>query len=417
MFQLNYEHLQKDAAKQYKNRDFALFEAIKDENVLAIKGLIKYFGHRVNCEIAAGGHRGLSYADYPTPLSFALSREPLNFEIVKLLIELGANILDDYAIKYVRASQSKNILKLFNLPVNTNPIYVESVEANDLALLPTEKCVLGAKLVEAFHNKEDIKSIHDLVKQGAPVNYRLDYGLEVKLESDFVAAFFLLLEGDKGEKYLIDNATKLLGDEETAHHLANYVKTGSAIFDILHSRDANNEAIPLNPKFLALIKKNASLLRAQPEHKNGSLIIAAGLRDTQLLSQLILLGKVADKTLGNKLTNGANVNFKGYFNDNAAVWSAILLDKKALELLVDNGSDISELGITKSSLLHWAVVAARLDNTAERQSKALDVVKMLLEKGASLDEANALGQTPIDYARDELKEYLDTYVAPRYNSL
>jgi hypothetical protein len=294
-------------------------------------------------------------------------------------------------------------IMLFNQNL-TEKKHVEEIEAN------VEKNVLGIQLVDAFHDKQNPQRIQLLVNQGAPVNYRLDYGLEVKYESDFVAQFFLLLEGDKGQDYLLKNATKILGNKEQAIHLVNYVSTGLEIFNILHAYHANHEEIKVNPEFFNFLLNNAIHCRGNPDHENGSLILAAGIRNTDFVKQIINKGKYIDKTL-NDSQNGAAVNFRGYFGDNAAVWSAILLDKDTLSILLDHGSDIHDIGVTKSSLLHWVAVADRLESKPERQQKSIEIAEMLLKHHAKPDIINILGKTPIDYASGNLKELLlSTYI-------
>lgn len=322
--------------------------------------------------------------------------------ITKLMESLGADIKDEYALEYARKRQSAEIDKIFNLSVNNNQFFVENVESNDLATVSRNNLQLGLQLVEAFHNKQKPDKIHELVSQGAPVNFRLDYGLPVKLESNFVAQFFLLLEGDKGEVSLRDNAILITGDRANGVSLSDYVKTGLEIFEILHSKIANTEEIKVNPEFYKLVENNAIRCRANPEHKNGSLIISAGLRNPQFTATILSLGKSSQ----NNLENGASVNFKGYFGDNAAVWSTILLDKETLKLLLDNGSEINNVGVTNSSLLHWVAVAERLEKTIEGKTKAIEIAQMLIEHGAEPFAQNKLGKTPIDYARGELKTFL-----------
>lgn len=292
---------------------------------------------------------------------------------------------------------------------SSEPFFVESVEANDVGMLDADTLQKGKALVEAFHDKSDSERLRQLVNAGAPVNYRLDYGLEVKLESDFVASFSLLLEGDKGEEQLTGNAKKLFDDVGHALYLANYLRTGQEFFDILHSMSANNEVIKINPDFAKFLEDNAVESRANPEHQNGSLIIAAGIRDPELLEKIIAAGEMAVAT--DKNLNGAAINFRGFFGDNAAVWSAILLDEPALKLLLEKGSDINDIGITSSSLLHWVAVASRLDENMERKSKALSIAKLLLSHGASLLVENTFQLTPVDYARGELLEFFEEHLA------
>lgn len=115
-----------------------------------------------------------------------------------------------------------------------NTPFTENISAN---LISSSKlAILGEKLEAAFHVKENIEAIKEFVEQGAPVNYRLDYGLPLKDESDFVASFYILLGGLQGEENILKSARLLLNNEENALALYNYVKTALNIFNILHAQ-------------------------------------------------------------------------------------------------------------------------------------------------------------------------------------
>lgn len=171
----------------------------------------------------------------------------------------------------------------------TKTPYVEQVPSNDISSLYAEKIELGRELADAFQRK-NVEEIRQLVNLGAPVNYRLDYGLEIIHESDFVAAFFLLLEGDKDEETLLENALKVFSKEK-AKGLVNYIKDSLEIFAIFRQQNVNRQEIEVNINFLEYLKKHAVTCRANPEHKNGSLIVAAGLRNKALVSQILIAGK------------------------------------------------------------------------------------------------------------------------------
>ena len=290
------------------------------------------------------------------------------------------------------------IERIYN-PIQKNLVlgtkFVEQVEAN--AIVTT----LGKQLVEAFHKKSDPKTLETLVKVGAPVNYRLDYGLEVKLEADFVFAFYRILGGDQNEESLMRGCEIVFGNH--ANDIFEYTRTSPQFFEILYNEQANQEIIPTNPDFIENLKANPNMIRANPEHTNGSLIIAAGLRDGKLVKDLLKLGQDWPKE-----NNGANVNFVGYFDVPAAVWSAILFDEDTLSILLEAGTSFN-LSVCGSNLLHWACAAAGLDKSTERKERAFRVIQRLVSSGVSTDETNKLGKKPYDYAPD----YLRHLVTPR----
>lgn len=276
--------------------------------------------------------------------------------------------------------------------INVGTSFVEEVEANG------KISSKGQELVAAFHQKSNPDLLDQLVKSGAPVNYRLDYGLEVKLEADFVFALYRILGGDEGEDRLKEGCLKVFGDH--ANEIFNYIQTAPKFFDILYNPSANQEIVPLSSSFIENLKLNPCFIRANPDHTNGSLIIAAGLRDGQLVKDLLKLGKNFLKN-----DNGAHVNFQGYFEHPAAVWSAILLDEDTLSILIDAGTDYN-LSVCGSNLLHWACSAAGLDNSEERKNRAIRVVQRLVASGVKIDAVNKLGKTPKDYAPSYLKELI-----------
>ena len=301
-------------------------------------------------------------------------------------------------------TSSSNRHSLFKTPVVEDALLPDSIETNDLTGLSTEIIQTGRALLAAFNDKQHPQEIAKLVAQGAPVNYRLSYGLEIKLEADFVASFFLLLEGDKGSERLRANAEKIA--PAMAQGLTAYLATSLQIRERLYQA-ANQQIIAVNHALVEQMLAHPAEFRADPDKQNGALIIAAGLRNPELVKQLIVKGKSYPNVPAEQ--NGALVNFKGYFEDTAAVWSAILLDVETLTLLIQHGAEMDNIGIAQNSLLHWVVVAARLDSTPERQQRALAAAELLLESGASPDIPNKLSKTPLDYAQGALHELLQRH--------
>jgi hypothetical protein len=280
----------------------------------------------------------------------------------------------------------------------------EKIVANDSN---TKNQELGEALINAFHDKTNVENLRNLVHQNAPVNYRLDYGLPIRVEAQYVAALFYLLEGDKENSLFLDNITLATSQDvcgaNNAEEMEKYTKTAIEFFTILNAEKANFEDIPLNPAFKEFVIQEAIIGRAHPFHTNGSLIVAAGLEDLHFIKNLVAIGKNSTVV---KSENGSDINFRGYFGGNAATHSAILLDIESLEFLLQNGSEIGCYGIAGASLLHWVAVTARLVEDQKGQTKAIECAKCLLKYGADPLSKNLFGRTPIDYARGSLKEFL-----------
>lgn len=116
-----------EAASSYKNRDYGLFEAIDDDNIPAIKGLVGCFGHKVNCTVYGGGYNGMKYHDSPTPLSYAINHG--NIEVIKLLVALGATLNDQYAMSFAKRCRITEVRRLFNLPPEEEPKLTNAAQA------------------------------------------------------------------------------------------------------------------------------------------------------------------------------------------------------------------------------------------------------------------------------------------------
>ena len=213
----------------------------------------------------------------------------------------------------------------------------------------------------------------------------------------------MLLEGDQGEEKLAANTAKIYG--KGANEIANYVRTAPVIHSMLYDNMANTTFVPLNSAYQKALLQHAIDGRANPDHKNSSLIIAAGFCDPALISEIIQKGK---ETQVKPELNGAAVDFFGYFEETAAVWSTILLDLPSLQVFLNNHTTLENIGVTKSSLLHWLAVAVKMDASQERLKIAKDIVNKLIEHGIDLQSKNILGKTAADYAIEEFKEYVES---------
>ncbi len=287
----------------------------------------------------------------------------------------------------------------------------EIAAANALDSLTTQEQKLGASLYDAFHDKSNPELLKNLIAEGAPVNYRLDYGLEIRREADFVYQFFLLLEGDLGIGKLAENAKLIFGENYSGY--VSYLKFSKEYYEILHSPQANTKNIPLNSAYENTLKKYAIAGRANPNHNNSALIIAAGLNNYKLVEELLEIGK---KTSVKPEHNGSHVNFKGYFDDTAIIWAAILLDFNTIKVLMNHGADFEDIGVSKASVLHWVTLAQRINPSPERTKTAKDIVEFLIEHQVNILSENLLRKTPLDYANHEFKQYLTEKSAISYLS-
>jgi hypothetical protein len=291
-------------------------------------------------------------------------------------------------------------------------------EANayEEAALTDQQILLAKQLIEAFHDKTNPEKLGYLISQGAPIKTRLDYGLEINIESEFVYALFLLLECDKGEEILKRNIVDVFSKDGVAN-LFTYVRTAKQFFDLLHARHANLTPIPVSLDFTAYLLNHAISARFNPEvnkagiNKNGSLIIAAGLRDPVLVYKLIALGASSALPV---TENGAYVNFRGYFDSTAIEWSAIMLDGPVFNVL-HNQADIKidKLNITESSVLHYLAIAVKMLPTAERIAMATRMINEVLVKyPAIIQSVNTLGLKAADYLPENLHYLLNV---PNYS--
>jgi hypothetical protein len=272
---------------------------------------------------------------------------------------------------------------------------VQSVECNDNSTLTDKDIQLGKALVKAFL-QANVPMIKELVSLGAPVRYRLNYGLPIYDDAHFLMAFYLLLEGDKGIDVLNKNANIIFGKK--GNFIASYLANAPVIFNTITHKNSNKVEVPVRQEFKDSIIKHAAIARAAPENANGAIHVAAGLQDHQFLKKIIKIGK--KKTNIPILKNGSKVGFRGYLNDTASLWSALFLDEKALEIFLNEGCAKDNIGTMNVSILHWAIVASQIRHGSYDNIKGSNVITFLLERGVDPEAKNILGKRPIDYAKN-----------------
>uniref|UniRef100_A0A1X7V8P9 Uncharacterized protein n=1 Tax=Amphimedon queenslandica TaxID=400682 RepID=A0A1X7V8P9_AMPQE len=101
------------------------------------------------------------------------------------------------------------------------------------------------------------------------------------------------------------------------------------------------------------------------------------------------------------LSSGANVDAVNEDNRSALFWSAIFGHITAMEVLLDYKADFNLLTKkSKSTVLMIATNAGRLD-----------IVKLLVSRGASWKVVNKDGLTALDVAKQEKHEHLIQYLS------
>ena len=90
-------------------------------------------------------------------------------------------------------------------------------------------------------------------------------------------------------------------------------------------------------------------------------------------------------TGGREIQSGAEVCFFVVGASSALAWAAMCGQTKAVEMLIQRGSDVNQRNRDGSTALHGAVLLGRTD-----------VVKLLLEDKADVNVTNDDNQTPLD---------------------
>jgi ankyrin repeat protein len=100
-----------------------------------------------------------------------------------------------------------------------------------------------------------------------------------------------------------------------------------------------------------------------------------------------------------------SIEQKGFFGNTPLIVAAGWGNSDAVRILLDAGADINATGEDRDTALHCAVAV-----------EALDVVQMLIDRGASVEIADAFGDTPRDFAEEakdlRIRELLRRTTAP-----
>lgn len=100
-----------------------------------------------------------------------------------------------------------------------------------------------------------------------------------------------------------------------------------------------------------------------------------------------------------------SIEQKGFFGNTPLIVAAGWGNSDAVRILLDAGANINATGEDRDTALHRAVAV-----------EALDVVQMLIDRGASVEMADAFGDTPRDFAEEakdlRIRELLQRTTAP-----
>lgn len=245
---------------------------------------------------------------------------------------------------------------------------------------------LGNELIQAFAEKNTHK-IQSLVNQNAPVHTRLDYGLSVFLETDFVAALKIILGGTQINPAPIPSIRAAFNcDFNQAQALQNYTNDAFSIRKIIQ-QDTGQLMISVHHSFIQHLKNHAVSYR--DSLGNCSLMSALSLIDDP--------GVDVNGLITHLLEMGIDVDFRGYFGCNACMWSVIMLDFDRVQLFLDHESDVNSIDDAGNSLLHWLAATASFRQDKEDHMRVEKLCNFLLERKINQGIKNNLGFLATDY--------------------
>lgn len=279
------------------------------------------------------------------------------------------------------------------------------IEANVIEELSDSEYKLGCALRASFQCRElrNIIRIKELIRWGAPTNFRLGSGISVKRQSLFDAVLYLLATGTGGKisKDVIDVLHRRSSSRRGWIHKCE-INFYLELYRKLKSTSALQPPVGLNQEFIEHLKKNAQSGRF-PLNNGGSLHVAAGLQDQALISELLDIGGTKSQEICSK-ENGASIFFQDEFGHCAAYTAAMLLDVECLKLLLPKSSTFNVDKMTNpyntlfgETLLQCTICAANLDYFGQGIKRAYKMVQYLLSRGADPLKKNIIGYSAIEY--------------------
>lgn len=245
---------------------------------------------------------------------------------------------------------------------------------------------LGNELIQAFSEKNTHK-IQSLVNRNAPVHTRLDYGLSIFYETDFVTALKIILGGTPTDPAPISSIQAAFNcDFNQAQALQNYTNDAFSIRKIIQ-QDTEHLVISVNHSFIQHLKTHAVSYR--DSLGNCSLMSALSLIDDPKVDVNVLITDL--------LELGIDIDFRGYFGCNACMWSVIMLDFDRVHLFLDHESDINSIDDAGNSLLHWLAVTASFRQDKEDHRRVEKLYNSLIEREINQKIKNNLGFLATDY--------------------
>jgi hypothetical protein len=245
---------------------------------------------------------------------------------------------------------------------------------------------MGAAMLAAFGTK-DTEKLRELVAQGGPVHVRLDCGLSIRLEADFVAALKVILGGGKTTAIEVEAArTAFNYDAAAASALQAYTKDAFAIRDLLRN-NSNAPTIPVRPVYIDHLLRTAVTYR--DSLGNCALMAATSLIDDPRVDVRDLLTRL--------VAAGLDVDTRGYFGCNACSWSVIMLDAERVRHFLDLGSDVTATDDAGDGLLHWLAATSSYRDSPDELARSRTLFDYLIDRGADPAKRNRLGLTCQDY--------------------
>ncbi len=205
-------------AWRYRDRDLGLFEAIADNNADAVRGLVNYYGHLVNCSIDGGGSRKWAIAEAgATPLAYSIYKGYLT--TIYELLRLGADRTHPAVIRNLEAlPANSSIRSLFHPAVALQAVAVTECEVKvretEVKVFETEVKVCEAKVepsVKAESNDNNatpslFDNANELYHRGK-VAFKQAKAEQTPSEEKFTKAFALLSSAKDSFKLFKPKAT------------------------------------------------------------------------------------------------------------------------------------------------------------------------------------------------------------------
>jgi ankyrin repeat protein len=226
-----------------------------------------------------------------------------------------------------------------------------------------EKLELNLELLRAVEECEHVDYIYDLIYEGADVNTTDVNGnslLVISITNDLDDITMELLKHSADPNIKTNSGYAPLMLTQSPDIAINLIK---------HSANVDLEYYPEDPKYIRL-----------------SPVLATSYGMTALMLNCFYNRPELVKVL---IEGGANVNSVDFKKNTALIYavSDIRCSKDIIKMLISAGADVNAKNNKNETALHRAV----------RNYLPLDTIKLLLKYGASTENRDHLGYTPIEY--------------------